>query len=79
MANPREYSASNEGSTIAVGRLPVLTGNESSNRKSEITPRNLAQNYICPEIFRSLDQFLKNMPQPPLTPTIALFCTIFAF
>ena len=51
------YSASNEGSTIAVGRLPVFTGNESSDRKSDIISRNFVKNYICPEIFRSLDHF----------------------
>ena len=32
-----EYSASNEGSTISVGQLPVFTGNDSSDRKSDFT------------------------------------------
>ena len=36
----------------------VFTGNESSDRKSEIIPRNLV-NVICPEILRSLiDYFI---------------------
>ena len=29
------HSASNEGSTLNVGQLPVFNGNESSNRKSD--------------------------------------------
>ena len=61
------YSASNEGSSIAVGRLPLFTGNESSDRKSKIISRNLVKNYICAEIFRSLDQLSKNKPQTALT------------
>ena len=61
------YSASIEGSTIAVGQLPVFTENESSDRESEIIPRKLVKNYIGPESVRSLDQFIKNKPQPALT------------
>ena len=48
-------------------KLPVLTGNESSDRKSDIIFRILTHNYIYPEIFRSFSQFKKNHPQPAAT------------
>ena len=31
---------------LNVGRISVLTGKESTDRKSEIIPLNLAQNYL---------------------------------
>ena len=46
-----EVSGSNEGSTTFLRQLPVLTGNDSSDRKSDITTRSFIPNYICPEIF----------------------------
>ena len=35
-------------SKIPVGRISVLIGKESTDRKSEIIPLNLAQNYLYP-------------------------------
>ena len=64
----------NPGWTIAVGRLPVFTRNESSDRKSEIIPRNLV-NVVCPEIFRSLiDYFIISDRHRPKTLMNPLWC-----
>ena len=49
------------GSTI-FRQLPVLTGNDSSDRKSDTTPRICDPKNLCPEIFKPLAQFLKISP-----------------
>ena len=56
------YSGSNEGSTVSVRQLPVLTGNESSDRKSVVTIVFIRSTNLRPESFIGLAQVFQNHP-----------------
>ena len=51
-----------KGSTTNFRQLPVLTGNDSSDQKSDTIPRIFDLKNICPEIFKPLAELKKISP-----------------
>ena len=68
-----EVSGSNEGSTTFLRQLPVLTGNDSLVRKSDMTTISFSPNYIYSEILKSYARLLKKLALTYTDPSYIIY------